>query len=65
MIDIAAINSLTMWLYENSQWNMNKTDTRRKFLSQLSMALTESQNQRRSQDTRLMPKVKLALMSLG
>ena len=65
MIDIAAINSLTMWLYENSQWNMNRTDTRRKFLSQLRMALTESQNQRRSQDTRLMPKVKLALMSLG
>jgi hypothetical protein len=65
MIDIAAINSMTIWLCQNSEWNKGRTNTRRMFLSQLSMALTDSQNQRRSQQSRLKPKVKLALLSLG
>ncbi|CAF1288449.1 unnamed protein product [Rotaria sordida] len=62
---IAAINSMTIWLCQNSEWNKGRTNTRRMFLSQLSMALSDSQNQRRSQQSRLKPKVKLALLSLG
>jgi hypothetical protein len=65
MIDIVAINAMTIWLCQNSEWNMRKTNTRRIFLTQLSKVLTDSQNQRRGQDSRLMPKVKLALLSLG
>ncbi|CAF1209146.1 unnamed protein product [Rotaria sordida] len=65
MIDIAAINSMTLWLSQYPEWNQRKSNTRRIFLSQLSTALTVTQNQRRSQKPRLMPKVKLALLSLG
>ncbi|UJR07007.1 hypothetical protein I4U23_011296 [Adineta vaga] len=65
MIDIAAINSMTIWLSQNPEWNRRKTNTRRIYLSHLSTALTASHNQRRSQISRLMPKVKLALLSLG
>ena len=42
-----------------------KTNTRRVYLSHLSTILTASHNQRRSQESRIMPKVKLALLSLG
>ena len=65
MIDIAAINSMTIWLCHNSDWNNGRTNTRRVFLSQLSIALTDERNQRHSQQSRLKPKVKLALLSLG
>ncbi|CAF1182281.1 unnamed protein product [Rotaria sordida] len=43
-------------LCQNSEWNKERTNTRHIFLSQLSMALTDSQNQRRSQQSRLKPK---------
>ncbi|CAF1275687.1 unnamed protein product [Rotaria sordida] len=39
--DIAAINSMTIWLCQNSEWNKGRTNTRRMFLSQLSMALSD------------------------
>ncbi|CAF1243383.1 unnamed protein product [Didymodactylos carnosus] len=65
MIDLAAINSMTLWLSQYPKWNQRKSNTRRIFLSQLSTDLTVPQNQRCSQESRLMPKVKLALLSLG
>ncbi len=65
VVTIAAINAMIIWLYRNPAGNIRKTNTRRIFLAQLSMALTGSQNQRRSQQSHLKPKVKLALLSLG
>jgi hypothetical protein len=65
MIDIAALNAMTIWLCQNPTWNSKRTNIRRIFLSQLSMDLTVLQNQRRSQESRIMPKEKLALLSLG
>ncbi|CAF3698644.1 unnamed protein product [Rotaria sp. Silwood1] len=65
MIDIGAINAMTIWLCQNSSWNVKRTNTRRIFLTQLSKALTNLQLQCRSKEVRLMPKVKLALQSLG
>ena len=64
MIDIAAINSMTLWLSQYLEWNQRKPNTWRIFLSQLSTALIVPQNQHRSQEPRLMPKVKLALLPL-
>lgn len=57
MIDIAAINSMTRWLSQYPEWNQRKSNIRRILLSQLSTALTVPQNQLRSQESRLMPKV--------
>ncbi|CAF4656859.1 unnamed protein product [Rotaria sp. Silwood2] len=65
MIDIAAINAMTIWLCQNSSWNVKRTSTRRIFLTQLSKALTNLQLQRRSKEVRLMPKAKLVLQSIG
>jgi hypothetical protein len=65
MIDIAGINAMTIWLCQNPNWNIRKTHTRRSFLTQLSNALTSSHNERRSQQSGLKKKVKLALQSLG
>lgn len=66
VIDIGAINAMTIWLRQISKQNMTKTDTRRMcFLVQLSKALTHSQNERCSQESRLISKVKLVLLSLG
>ena len=65
MIHIAAINSMTLWLSQYFEWNQRKSNTQRIFLSQLSTTLIVPQNQRRSHESRLMPKVKLALISLG
>lgn len=65
LIDIAAINAMTIWLCQNPEWNLKRTSTRRHFLVELSKALTNSHNQRRSEQLRLMPKVKLALQCLG
>ena len=64
MIDITAINAMTIWLYQNPTLNTGSTNIQRKFLVELSKALTNSQNQRRSQESRLKPKVKLALLAL-
>jgi hypothetical protein len=44
---------------------MRKTNTGRMFLTQLSKVLTDLQNQLRRQESRLMSKVKLVLLSLG
>ncbi|CAF4518906.1 unnamed protein product, partial [Rotaria sp. Silwood2] len=65
MIDIAAINSLNIWLDQNPDWNVGKKYFRRLFLEELSKSLTDSRNQRRVKQPRLAPKVKLALQSFG
>ena len=65
MIDIDAINSMTLWLSQYVESNQRKSNTQRIFLSRWSTALTVAKNQRRSQESRLMPKVKLAFLSLG
>ncbi|CAF4508979.1 unnamed protein product, partial [Rotaria sp. Silwood2] len=65
MIDIAAINSLNIWLDQNPDWNVGKKCFRRLFLEELSKSLTDSRNQRRVKQPRLAPKVKLALQSFG
>ncbi|CAF1486160.1 unnamed protein product [Rotaria sordida] len=62
---IAAVNSMTIWLCQNSECNKGRINTHRMFVSQFSMALTDSQNQRRSQQSRVKPKVKLVLLPLG
>ncbi|CAF1318264.1 unnamed protein product [Rotaria sordida] len=56
MIDIATINSMTIWLCQKTEEN-RKSDVRCTFLKQLSKSLTDAQNRRRSQEVRLMPKV--------
>ena len=65
MIDIAAVNAMTIWLYQNPGWNMRKRSIRRSFLTELSMKLTSLQTERRSKESYLKPKVKIALLSLG
>ncbi|CAF1167844.1 unnamed protein product [Rotaria sordida] len=65
MIDIAAMNSLNIWLDQNPDWNIGKTYIRRLFLEELCKSLTDSHNQRRVKQSRPRPKVKLALQSLG
>ncbi|CAF1454756.1 unnamed protein product [Rotaria sordida] len=65
MIDIAAINAMTIWLCQNPEWNNRKKHIRRLFLEQLSKSLTNPHNQRRSEQSHLTSKVKLALQSLG
>ena len=64
MIDINAINSMTLWLSQYVESNQRKSNTQRIFLPQLSTVLTVPKSQRRSQESRLMPKVKLAFLSL-
>jgi hypothetical protein len=65
MIDIAAINAMTVFLCQNPDWNKGKSHIRRIFLEQLSKSLTNYLNERRSQQPGLKPKEKLALQSLG
>ncbi|CAF0991562.1 unnamed protein product [Adineta steineri] len=65
MVDIAAINSLNIWLDQNPDWNAGKKYVRRLFLEELSKLLTDTHNQRRVKQPRLAPKIKLALQSLG
>ena len=56
---------LTPRLSQYLEWNQRKSNTRRIFLFRLSDALTVPHNQHRSQESQLMPKVKLAVLSLG
>jgi hypothetical protein len=65
IIDIAAINAMTVWLCQNPTWNSRQKYIRRLFLQQLSKSLTNSHNERRSQCSRLTLKTKLALKCLG
>ncbi|CAF0901181.1 unnamed protein product [Adineta steineri] len=65
LIDIATTNAMTVWLCQNLDWNLKRSNTRRIFLTQLVKQLAHQQNQRRSEEARLKPKVKLALSSLG
>ncbi|CAF2083196.1 unnamed protein product [Rotaria magnacalcarata] len=64
MIDIAAINTMSIWLHHNPDWNINKTHVRRLFLGQLSKSLTKSHNERRLEKPHLSLKTKFALESL-
>ncbi|CAF2038169.1 unnamed protein product, partial [Rotaria magnacalcarata] len=64
MIDIAAINTMPIWLYHNPDWNINKSHVRRFFLGQLSKYLTKSHNEHRDEEPHLSLKTKLALESL-
>ena len=42
MIDIAALNSMVLWLFKNPSWNLKKQRTRRRlFLHDLGMALVK------------------------
>ena len=65
MIDIAAINAMTIWLCHHPGWNNRHTYARRLFLSELSLSLTISHHRRRCQESHLSSKTKLALRSLG
>jgi len=49
MIDMAAINSMTIWLCQKTE-EKRKSDGRRTFLKHLSKSLTDVQNRRRRQD---------------
>ena len=64
-IDIAAINAMTIRLSQNPNWGGNHTHIHRLFLLELSESLTMAHNDRRSQQSRLSHKTKLALQSLG
>ena len=65
LIDIAAINSMSIWLYENPDWNKGKRYVRRLFLEQLGKSLTNSHNERRCHYSYLTYNTKIALQSLG
>ncbi len=65
MIDIVAINALTLWLCQNPSWNNQKQYIRRIFLEQLSKTLTNSHNERQSKQYCLTTNLKLALQCLG
>jgi hypothetical protein len=65
LIDIAAINATTIWLYQNPDWNKGKKYVRRLFLEQLGKSLANSHNEHRSDYSRLTTNTKLALQSPG
>ncbi|CAF1384390.1 unnamed protein product [Adineta ricciae] len=65
MVDIAAINAMTVWVSHNPEWNSRPTQTRHRFLSSLSQSLMTPHQKRRSESSSLSSKTKLALRSLG
>lgn len=65
LIDIAAINALTLWICQNPNWQNRKKHIRRLFLEELAKSLARPQHERRCQQIGLSFKVKLALQSLG
>jgi hypothetical protein len=65
IIDIAGVNAMAIWLCQNPDWSNKHTHVRRLFLAELSKCLTMSHNHRRSQQSYLSSKAKLALQSLG
>ena len=65
MIDIAAINSLNIWLDQNLKWKIGKKFVQRRFLEELNKSLINAHNQRRAEEIPLAFKVKHALQSLG
>ena len=65
IIDIAAINVMTIWLYHNPDENISKGHVRRLFLGRLSKCFTKAHNERRVEQPYLSLKTKLALQSLG
>ena len=65
LIDIAAINAMTLWLCKNPNWHNQRKHVRRLFLEELGRSLTNPQNTRRSEQSGHTLKVKLALQSLG
>ncbi|CAF1505543.1 unnamed protein product [Adineta ricciae] len=65
LIDIAAINAMTLWLHINPNWHNHQTNIRRLFLEDLGKSLTHAHNTRRSEQSGHTLQVKLALQSLG
>ena len=65
LVDIGAINAMTIWLCNNPNWQRRKYNARRLFLEELAQSLTHSHNERRLQQTGLTSKSKLALQSIG
>ena len=63
IIDIAAINAMTIWLHHNPDENISKGHVRHLFLGRLSKCLTKSHNERRIERPYLSLKTKLALVS--
>jgi hypothetical protein len=65
LVDVAAINAMTVWLRYNPDWNSRHTQARHRFLSSLSQSLMTPHLKRRCEASNLSSKTKLALRSLG
>ncbi|CAF1224457.1 unnamed protein product [Adineta steineri] len=65
LIDIAAINAMTLWLCKYPNWHNQRKHVRRLFLEELGRSLTNPHNTRRSEQSGHALEVKLALQSLG
>lgn len=65
LIDIAAVNALALWIFQQPDWQHGKKYIRRLFLEELAKSLARPQLERRTQESRLSSKIKLSLQSLG